>query len=340
MSVPVRAAALQGYETVVRTLGADPLPLLRRHGIDPDTLRNPEALIPLGKTIQLLEETASATRCPDFGLRLAAAQDSNALGLLSVVMHNAPTIAQALADASRYLFLHSPAYEVVLDPVSPLSNACVTLRFGIQLGEFTQQRQIVDGCLGVTYRLLCQFGVEPNRVRAVWLPHAPLAAESVYRRFFGAPVHFAQPYAGLHVDGDALKTDLKSVNPLLRQLALDYIAQGVVPHNDHLSDRVRQALQRTMGTGRGTKAQIAQLLGTHPRTLQRRLDREGASFEAIRERVYKEAALRLLRETDIPLKQLAGNLGFSEQSAFTRSCRRWFGAPPSEIRPGLTPQPE
>ena len=37
-------------------------------------------------------------------------------------------------------------------------------------------------------------------------------------------------------------------------------------------------------------------------------------------------------EMRIPLAQLAGLLGFSEQSAMTRSCRRWFGVPPSALR--------
>jgi AraC-like DNA-binding protein len=95
---------------------------------------------------------------------------------------------------------------------------------------------------------------------------------------------------------------------------------------------VRQALIRTMGAGSSKKNDIAALFRMHPRTLQRRLEDEGATFETIREDVYKNAALRFLRETDIPLKQLAGALGFSEQSALTRSCARWFGTSPSRIR--------
>jgi AraC-like DNA-binding protein len=99
-----------------------------------------------------------------------------------------------------------------------------------------------------------------------------------------------------------------------------------------MSDRVLHALTRTMGASRSTKKDIAALFAMHPRTLQRRLEDEGVTFEAIREDVYKDATLRFLRETDIPLKQLAGALGFSEQSALTRSCARWFGTSPSRIR--------
>jgi len=77
------------------------------------------------------------------------------------------------------------------------------------------------------------------------------------------------------------------------------------------------------------------MLGFHPRTMQRRLDAEGSSFEAIKDAVRREIALQYLRETTIPLAKLANMLAFPEHSALTRSCRRWFGAPPSAIRRGF-----
>lgn len=332
MNLVIRSGALQNYQTLVQALGGDSRELLRRNHINPDALRNPDTPISLTSTIHLLEESAAATRCPDFGLRLAGSQDPEMLGPLAIVIQSAPNIAQAVTDASRYLFLHSPAYEMVLDQSSALFDDCVALRFGIRLPEFIQQRQILDGCLGLTYRIGRLLSAREFALRGVSLPHSPIAEESVYRRYFGVPAHFAQPYAALHVHRDVLKTDLKAVSPALRQLALDYIARRVPPRTLLLSDRVRQTLTHTMGAGKGTKAEIAALLGMHPRTLLRRLALEGVVFEEIREEIYKQAALRFLCETDIPLTQLAGALGFSEPSALTRSCRRWFGHPPSTIR--------
>ena len=34
----------------------------------------------------------------------------------------------------------------------------------------------------------------------------------------------------------------------------------------------------------------------------------------------------------MPLGQLAGVLGLSEQSALSRASRRWFGMPPKQVR--------
>lgn len=229
MNSMIRAGALQGYEALVRNLGADPVALLRQHEIDPDALKDPETLISLNATIELLETSAKVINCPDFGLRLASTQDTGILGLLAIVIQNAPDLLQAVADASRYLFLHSPAYEITLDQRSPLFDDCLVLRFGIRAPALIQQRQILDGCLGLISQFGRLLGADKFVLRGVSLPHTPLAAEKSYRRHFGAPVHFAQPYAGLHVHRDLLNADLKVINPMLRQLALDYIAQRVPP---------------------------------------------------------------------------------------------------------------
>lgn len=323
---------MQGYEALMKELGVLISPLLQRHTIDPVALGDPEAFISLHSIIRLLEESAIAARCPDLGLRLAGYHDSGMLGVVALVIQNAPTVEQAIADTSRYLFLHSPAFEIVLDDRSARFEDCVTLRFNIRLTEFIAQRQTLDACVGHMFQSSRLFCGDRYRLRGVSLPHSPVAPERVYHEFFHAPVFFEEPYAGLHLHRDLLQTNMKSVNPMVRQLALEHIEQQMPPRASGLSDRVRQTLTRTLGANRGTKSEIAELLGMHPRTLQRRLDQEDITFENLREEVYKNATLRFLRETQIPLKQLAGALGFSEQSALTRSCRRWFGQSPSQIR--------
>jgi AraC-like DNA-binding protein len=326
----VRAGALQGFPELVLSLGGDPDRLLARHGIE--SLVDPEALVSLEATTQLLEEAATELACPDFGLRLGRRQTPEVLGILAVVILNAPTVRRALADASRYLFVHSPAYEVVVDDSSPLGPDCSTIRFGVQLDDFSPQRQLVDGCLAVTFEFARLIGPSDFALRAVSLPHTPVASRRTYREYFEAPVHFEQPYAGLHVQRHLLETDLRPASAALRAMALQHILQTYDIDEHTAADRVRHALTRTMGMIRGTKSEIAALLSLHPRTLQRRLDELGTSFETIRDEVYRTTASRYLRETDLALAQVAAAMGYSEHSAFTRACHRWFGRAASAVR--------
>ena len=99
-----------------------------------------------------------------------------------------------------------------------------------------------------------------------------------------------------------------------------------------MSERVRQLIVATLQHTGGSRASVASLLGLHPRTLQRRLAAEGTLFEDIRDEVRKSAALHLLRDTEVSFSQMAYLLGLSSPSAFTRSCRRWFGETPSRTR--------
>ncbi len=327
----VRASGLRGYEVLMRRLGAAPEPLLQRYRIAPETLQDDDALLPLRAVVHLLEASAAVTQCPDFGLRLADSQDISVLGPVAIAMQNAPTVASALETASRYLFVHSPGMSLSLHPYSALVPGATEVRFELHLSGRTTLRQTMDVCLGDVHHIFELLAGKGYALRAVALPHVPVAPLAAYRRFFGVPVRTAQAHGGLHIARETFDISLQAVNHALRQIAVEYLAQHFGAPEQTVALRVRHALQRTLGSGGGKEA-VAGLLGMHPRTLQRHLAAEHTSFEALREAVRRETALRYLCQTRIPLTQLAGLLGHSEQSVFSRACRRWFGMTPSAVR--------
>ena len=91
-------------------------------------------------------------------------------------------------------------------------------------------------------------------------------------------------------------------------------------------------LVQLLGTASPEIEAVARVLDLHPRTLQRRLAEEGTSFGAVLDETRRGAALRWLTTTDVPLGQIAGLVGLSESSALTRCARRWWGAPPRDVR--------
>ena len=74
----------------------------------------------------------------------------------------------------------------------------------------------------------------------------------------------------------------------------------------------------------------------HPRTLQRRLRDDGTTFEDIKDEARRDLAQRYLAYAEVPLAQVTAVLDYSEQSALTRSCQRWFRTTPSALRARLT----
>ena len=330
----VRASGLRGYEAQMWRLGVDPAPLLQRYRIAPGTLDDDDALLPLRSVLHLLEASAATTGCGDFGLRLSHNQDITVLGPVAIAMQHAPTVASALDTASRYLFVHSPGMVMTVLPVSSWLPGAAEMRFEIRAPGQGGQRQALDICLGDVHHMLEFLAGGEYGLKAVTLPHTPVASLSHYTRFFGVPVHPAQAFGGLHFARETLAINLQAANAALRRIAEAYLATHFGDPEQSVAARVRQALQRTLSTAGGSKAAVANLLGMHPRTLQRHLAAERVSFEALRDDLRRDTALRYLRETRMPLAQLSGVLGLSEQSALTRACRRWFGRPPSAVRRG------
>ena len=76
----------------------------------------------------------------------------------------------------------------------------------------------------------------------------------------------------------------------------------------------------------------ARLLGIHARTLHRRLQAEGRTFEDIRDEVRRTVVAHYLAQSDAALSDITEWLSYSEPTAFSRACRRWFGAAPREVR--------
>lgn len=332
MTTSVRTSVLNGYLVLMRQLGADPAEMLRRYRIAPESLADEEALLSLRNVTQLLEASAEVTACSDFGLCLSNQQDITVLGPLAIAMQNASTVGEALGYASRYLFVQSPGLSFSVHDSSVLAHDSVELRVEIHLAQQPKQRQIVDLCLADLHHMLQLLADRHYLLRAVTLPHSALAPLRTYRHFFAAPVRAEQEYAGLHIARSTLDASLPAGNRSLRQIALEYLALQFGQAEQTLATRVKQTLRRTLVTRRVSKSAIADLLGMHPRTLQRHLAAENTSFETIREELRKETALRYLCETRIPLTQLAGILGLSEQSALGRSCLRWFGLSPAQLR--------
>jgi AraC-like DNA-binding protein len=85
-------------------------------------------------------------------------------------------------------------------------------------------------------------------------------------------------------------------------------------------------------SGRCTAELVARYLGIDRRTLHRRLELEGASFSALVSEVRMEAAQRHLSNPRQSVTDLAGMLGFSDISAFSRWFSSKFGCSPRRWR--------
>lgn len=331
----IRSAGLRGFRAAVAELGGNAEALADAAGLPRSALDTDDLLVPERAVARVLEAAARELACPDLGLRVAARQDPGVLGPLALAARHSETVRDALECTSRYLFVHAPSLELALVPDPYGARGVTAVRYG---GSSATARdpgrgspQGTDLGLGLLHRALSSLVGGRYGLRTVELAHRPAAPLRVYQEFFGAPVRTGRPDVLLRIPTSTLARPLHG-DAGVRQVALAFLDTQLPGAGSAWAPRVRGVLVQLLGTAAPEVEAVARVLDLHPRTLQRRLAEEGTTFGAVLDETRRSAALRWLTTTDVPLGQIAGLVGLSESSALTRCARRWWGAPPRDVR--------
>jgi AraC-like DNA-binding protein len=325
----VRGTSLLGFTELVIELGADPTVLLRRAHLDPGSVGGHDTFVGYRSVLALLEDAAGATGQGDFGRLLATRQGLEILGPIGVAARTAPTVGAALAAIEQYMAYYSPALAVgVVRGPGPTTAG---FEWRILAERPPVHRQAAELALGVAVRVFRLLAGEDFLPSSVQLRHQALGDRNAYVRYFGCPVEFTSARYGFRFPAAVLARTIEA-DGAVHAVVRDYLSSVVGPSAPTVSDAVGQLVRRMLPTGALDLVLVADQLGHHPRTVQRQLAAQGTSFAGIVDVIRREEAERYLRDSDMPLGQLSGVLGFSEQSAFSRACRRWFGASPTQVR--------
>ena len=78
--------------------------------------------------------------------------------------------------------------------------------------------------------------------------------------------------------------------------------------------------------------QVASYFNMSSRNLRRRLKEENSSYQAIKDTLRKNHAIKLLNNKDFAINQVAREVGFNEPAGFTRAFKQWTGQTPKHYR--------
>jgi AraC-like DNA-binding protein len=156
------------------------------------------------------------------------------------------------------------------------------------------------------------------------------ADEPMLLRFFGCPVRFRAKRDALILDARTLATPFITRNDDLLQVLLPGLDAKLTPRT--LLDDVRSTISRRMRGEKPSLEKIARELSMSPRTLQRRLEEHGVSYQTLLDEVRHATALRLLRAKEVEVSEIAFLLGFEELNSFGRAFRAWEGTTPHRWR--------
>ncbi|MHC6225333.1 AraC family transcriptional regulator [Pseudomonas sp. X10] len=138
-------------------------------------------------------------------------------------------------------------------------------------------------------------------------------------------VEFSADYLRLPVVQDlaALKTFLRSAP---QWLVIRF------RHQNGLVARVYRHLRARHYGQWPTLNAMAEGEGMSASSFRRQLEREGRSFQQIKDEVRRAMAFECLREGELSIAEIAEQTGFQEPSAFHRAFKKWTGQSPGSYR--------
>jgi AraC-like DNA-binding protein len=286
-----------------------------------------------------------ASRClnrPQLGLDISRKLQPSSLGLYGYLMDYSPTVGALFEQLVHYqpIFMRGMGYTKLV------SGGQVELEWTINRPACEGVRLDVEFTMSALVRLLrIKVGDAATPLRATF-KHAASACMEDYHEAFGCECNFGQQQNSMLFAESMMQTPLAGADPQLLDILkvqADTLLQAWQQQTRFL-ERVRELIARTFDQPDGGVTLVAQQLNLSPRTLNRRLAKEGSSYQRLREEVVVHMAKRALSESQTPIALIAGELGFSESSAFIRAFRRAVGVTPrnyraevKRIQGGITP---
>ncbi len=318
-----------GHEATSRVLTqyqVDPAQVFRAAGLDPEPYRDPDARLRVAAARKLWDQCARLTKNPCIAFEIGMAIMPANLHALGYAWLASRTLREALGRLVRYHRLLSTAIDARLEENADELTLVIELTAGWPL-------QAVDAAMTGVVTLCRDIANDDFKPSSVAMRRAAPPCAKKLARFFGCPIRYDADRNAIVFRRSQVEKFLPRQNPALArasdEIALKYLAN--MDRTDVLS-KAKLALMDMLGDGDPTRAALADRMNTSERTLARRLHARGFSFRALLDNVRKELGLGYMQEVRYAVTDVAYLLGFSDQSNFARSFRRWTGLAPSKYR--------
>lgn len=144
------------------------------------------------------------------------------------------------------------------------------------------------------------------------------------------PIEFGAERDELVLDRGAMSAPSGYSYPLLYE-QLHFVA-NLASDGGTTDGPVRQVVEQAIRSGAHTIAEVSEIVGNSERTLQRRLQQEGAPFRTVLTEVRVQLAESLLERTELTISQIAERLGYNDDKALRKAFKSVTGKSPSEYR--------
>ena len=284
---------------------------------------------------RLLAVSARLSGCEHIALLVARHVRLADMGLAGEAVLCGTTVGEGLQRFASHFTLQNTAATVSLDR----SEGYARIIYAIAVPGMVDTGQLQLGAVTVAFNILqdlCGPGWLPTEVTFASRAPANLRPCQAY---FRAPLHFDSSESAVVFESGWLDRPLPPVDPLVRERIEVQVRERQAALFADFPATVRDLVRKQLVLGDSSMDSVAAIFGVHRRTLDRRLQRHGMLYREILESVQSDFARQLLRDTEMPVQQIADSLQFSSAANFATAFRRWTGATPTKYRRSTNRQP-
>lgn len=318
----------------MQTFGVSRQQLLLGTGLETEDPANMSGGITDTQHVLLIRNALRLSGDPGLGLALGFNRHISTLESYGFAILCCETYGEAIRVGCEYqgtlgrfsgrflqLSMHQEGAEAVLDiEIRPGLGELATFAVEEMLGSIVASTRWVTG--------------QPLPLREIRCAYPPPAHEAAYRRCFRCPVHFDSKRTQVRFDAAFLNTRLPMANPNAARIHLARCRKqpdAGQALQDGLVARVRTQVIGAVATGLSLQ-RCAEILAISPRTLRRKLQQRGVTYQKIIDDVRIDLARNYLERTDLSVDVIAERLGFKEPTSFSRAFKRQSGVSPRAFR--------
>lgn len=286
-----------------------------------EQLNDSESSVDLKTASRVWDLAEKYTHDPILGLHLGETATPSILGLIGHLMQSSPDLLTAYQKVCKHAVLTTDIFQYTFEAGRDEAILIYTPSpIWRKLSEDSARHateQAMAGTLNVFY-LLSGKKIKPVKAELSF----PKRKVSEYERVFGSII-FQTKRNTLTFKTADLKTTVTSYDKSLFGLfdRLIHEKLSALKHKSTLADVVRKVLTEDF-KGQIVPAEIvASRLAMSVRTFQRKLNTEGVSYRELSTELRKSIALKLLKQKDASVTEVAKMLGYSEASALRKALK-------------------
>ena len=293
--MPERTTLSSWVRGIVQSLeleGLDSRALFAELGLDYAALDDPDARYPQDAMSRLWNRAVELSGNPAIGLNIARVH-TPAFPVVGYALMSSRNLGEGFERLERYQRIIAEGADLTF---RRLPEGCL-YSIAVHGDRLPVPRQSAECSLASLISMLRWITGRPIKPLEVHLAGEPPRDAAPYRELFQAPLVFGHTHCAMLFSHEDMAAPLPTANEAMAVLhdrfAGEYLARF---SESKVTHRVRQVLCRILPQGEPKRETLAQALHLSQRTLQRRLQEEGTSFQTLLDDTRRELAEQYLAQ--------------------------------------------